>query len=176
MERDQTADHNTTVEALALAAELGERLRERAWQLAVAESCTGGLIGHRITSISGSSDYFAGGVIAYSNSAKEQLLGVAQETLARVGAVSRETALEMAHGARRALEADVGISSTGIAGPGGATPRKPVGLVYVAVATPVDEHVIELHLDGDRLTVIEASTHAALQLALRQLATRYTHP
>jgi PncC family amidohydrolase len=176
MERVQTAVHNTTVDALALAAELGERLRERAWQLAVAESCTGGLIGHRITSISGSSDYFAGGVIAYSNSAKEQLLGVAPETLARVGAVSRETALEMAHGARRALEADVGIASTGIAGPGGATARKPVGLVYLAVSTPDDDEVIELHLDGDRLAVIEASANAALQLALGWLGPRYTHP
>lgn len=175
MERDQAAVDNL-IDPLALSAELGEQLRGRAWQLAVAESCTGGLIGYRITSISGSSDYFAGGVIAYSNRSKEQLLGVAPATLASVGAVSAECALEMARGVRRALEADVGIASTGIAGPGGATPRKPVGLVYVAVSAPHTEDVLELRLAGDRLAVMDAAANAALQLALRQLAARYTHP
>lgn len=176
MEREQTPDHTMTVDPLVLAAELGERLRAHGWQLAAAESCTGGLFGHRITAIAGSSDYFAGGVIAYANGVKERLLGVTPATLQGVGSVSRECALEMARGARRALEADVGVSSTGIAGPGGATPRKPVGLVYIAVSTPEMEDVQELRLEGSRLAIIEAATNAALQMTLTHVTTRNDYP
>lgn len=154
---------------LQLSAQLGQLLRGRGWTCASAESCTGGLIGSWITSLSGSSDYFSGGIIAYSNSAKTSLLGVEQRTLDEVGAVSSECALEMAQGARRALNAEVGISSTGIAGPGGATARKPVGLIYVAVAIPDHAEVRELQLDGDRLENIHASAVAALELALHLL-------
>ncbi|HLI52251.1 MAG TPA: nicotinamide-nucleotide amidohydrolase family protein, partial [Thermomicrobiaceae bacterium] len=100
--------------------------------IATAESCTGGLIAHRITTVSGSSAYFVGGVVSYSNALKQKLLGVTEETLRTAGAVSRECALQMAGGVRRLTGATVGISSTGIAGPGGATPTKPVGLVYIA--------------------------------------------
>ena len=161
---DTTGEH-----PLQLSAQLGQLLRERGWTCASAESCTGGLIGSWITSLAGSSDYFSGGVIAYSNSAKTSLLGVAQSTLDEVGAVSSECAREMAQGARQALGAEVGISSTGIAGPGGATARKPVGLIYVAVATPDRSDVRELRLNGDRLENIHASAVAALELTLHLL-------
>ena len=157
------------MDTLELSQVIGERLRERGWKLATAESCTGGKIAQLITSIGGSSDYFQGGVVSYSNDAKVELLGVSRATVERVGAVSRECAAEMARGARVALHANVGVSSTGIAGPGGATARKPVGLVYIGIATPAGEEVQELHLDGDRLTIIDAATRAALELVLKQV-------
>lgn len=121
--------------------------------------------------IAGSSDYYQGGVIAYSNEAKQDLLSVSADTLASVGAVSPETASEMASGARNALHADVGISTTGIAGPGGATARKPVGLIYVAVATPEGGEVRELRLHGDRLANIQQTAFEALQLAIGAITT-----
>lgn len=154
---------------ISTAEELGSRLREYGWSCATAESCTGGLIGHLITSIAGSSDYYLGGVVAYSNAAKVNLLGVADDTLAAAGAVSAETAAEMAAGARRALDSDVAISTTGIAGPGGATSRKPVGLIYIAVATPRRSEVRELRLDGDRLDNIQQTAGRALQLAIETI-------
>lgn len=120
--------------------------------------------------IAGSSDYYRGGVIAYSNEAKRNLLNVQAATLESVGAVSEETAAEMAAGAQAALNADVGISTTGIAGPGGATRRKPVGLIYVAVATPEGSEVRELRLQGDRLVNIERTATEALQLAIAVIA------
>ena len=113
---------------------VGRLLRERRLTLAVAESCTGGLIGHRITDVPGSSEYFLLGVATYSNEAKERVLGVRAETLAAHGAVSAETAAEMAEGVRRLAGADLGVSTTGIAGPGGGTPEKPVGTVCVGLA------------------------------------------
>ena len=112
--------------------QVGELLSQRGWTLAVAESCTGGLLGHRITNVSGSSAYFEGGIISYSNEAKEAVLAVPREILIEHGAVSRETALAMARGARRVLGTDLAVSVTGIAGPGGATAEKPVGLAYIA--------------------------------------------
>ena len=113
---------------------VGRLLKERNFTLAVAESCTGGLIGHRITDVPGSSEYFLLGVVAYSNAAKERLLAVRPETLARFGAVSTETAEEMAEGVRRAANADLGLATTGIAGPGGGSDEKPVGTVCIAIA------------------------------------------
>lgn len=112
--------------------EVGRLLAERGLTLAVAESCTGGLLAHQITNIPGSSRYFLLGVVAYSNAAKVQLLGVSEEVLAREGAVSEITARQMASGVRRLARADVGIGITGIAGPEGGTPEKPVGLVYLS--------------------------------------------
>ncbi|HEX2951985.1 MAG TPA: competence/damage-inducible protein A, partial [Armatimonadota bacterium] len=112
---------------------VGNMLRKAGVTLAVAESCTGGLLGGRITNIAGSSDYFLGGVISYSNSLKERLLGVAATTLATHGAVSTQTACEMADGVVRATGANIGVSITGIAGPGGGTEEKPVGLVYMGI-------------------------------------------
>jgi PncC family amidohydrolase len=148
---------------------LGERLRALGWTCATAESCTGGGIALGITSIPGSSDYMAGGLVAYSNEVKTAQLGVATETLARVGAVSEACAREMARGVRNRFGVELGISSTGIAGPGGATARKPVGLVYIAVATPDTEVARELYLSGDRLAVMRDAAAAAIVLALTTL-------
>ena len=120
----------------------GKALREAGASLAVAESCTGGLIASRITDVAGSSDYLLGGVVAYANDVKEKVLGVPGETLARFGAVSEETALAMVAGVRKLYGSDYAVATTGIAGPGGGTEEKPVGLVYVAVA---DEDGVECH-------------------------------
>jgi PncC family amidohydrolase len=144
--------------------EIGKLLRERGLTLAVAESCTGGLLGHRVTEVAGSSDYFLGGIISYSNEAKERLLGVRHETLLAHGAVSEETAREMAEGARRALDSDLALSITGIAGPGGGTDEKPVGLTYIALAH-ADGAVVERHVwPGDRSANKTHSAAAALRL------------
>jgi PncC family amidohydrolase len=159
---EATIAHTTLDRSTAL----GNALRERGWSCATAESCTGGGIAREIIAIAGSSDYFLGGIVAYSNAAKISLLGVRQETLDSVGAVSAECAVEMARGARRALGSDVGLSSTGIAGPGGATARKPVGLVHIGVATPDGEETRELRLAGDRQSIIEQSIAAAMELAV----------
>jgi PncC family amidohydrolase len=148
---------------------VGALLSQRGWTLAVAESCTGGLLGHLITNVSGSSAYFEGGIISYSNEAKERLLGVPHETLVEHGAVSEETALAMARGARRSLGTDMALSVTGIAGPTGGTPEKPVGLVYVGLAAEAaqlcDKHVWQ----GDRAQNKALSAEAALDLLLRYL-------
>src|SRR3712207_5216894 len=124
-----------TINNEELAQHVGAQLQRRQLTVATAESCTGGLIGHLLTEIAGSSAYFMGGVIAYSNAVKHSLLDVPEATLAAVGAVSEETARAMAQGVRARLHTDIGIATTGIAGPGGGTPQKPVGLVYIAVAT-----------------------------------------
>ena len=120
-----------------------EGLRKRGMTAALAESCTGGLIARRITSVPGASEVFGCGLVTYSNEMKMQLLGVSPETLAAHGAVSPETAIEMARGARKVGRADVGVGVTGIAGPGGGTAQKPVGLFYAAISTPQGEQVIE---------------------------------
>jgi len=117
-----------------LARVIGQQLRQRSLKLAVAESCTGGLLAGQIVAVAGSSDYFLGGVVAYANQVKLELLGVAPATLAKHGAVSWQAAVEMAAGVRRVMGADVALSTTGIAGPTGGTPMKPVGLGYVALA------------------------------------------
>lgn len=135
--------------------------------IAVAESCTGGAVAARIVSVAGSSDYFLGGIVAYSNEAKRRLLGVSADILASRGAVSAECAAAMAAGARRAFGADIGVSTTGIAGPGGATARKPVGLVYLALATESGAEAHEHHFPGNRAAIIAAATDEALQLLVR---------
>lgn len=137
--------------------------------LAVAESSTGGLVGHRITSIAGSSAYFLGGVIAYNNAVKEKLLGVLPHTLEQYGAVSAEVALEMARGVRHQVQADIGLSVTGIAGPGGATPTQPLGLAYVAIVAPGLERVQHCLSQGDRAANKNAFADAALRLAVEYL-------
>jgi nicotinamide-nucleotide amidase len=143
---------------------VAEQLRSRRLTLAVAESCTGGLLGARITSRPGSSDYFLGGIISYADRAKQDLLGVPAGTLARYGAVSREVAVIMAEGARAALGADYALSITGVAGPDGGTAAKPVGLVYVACAGPGGTSVREGSFPGDRESVRTFSATAALHL------------
>lgn len=132
--RQRLGDHLYAVGDTGLEEVVGRLLEDRGLTLAVAESCTGGLIGHRITDVAGSSAYFTGGVVAYSNSVKVDVLGVRDETLAAHGAVSTEVAEEMARGARALFGAGVGIATTGIAGPGGGTPDKPVGTVCIALS------------------------------------------
>jgi len=151
---------------------VGRLLRQRGLTLAVAESCTGGLIGHRITNVPGSSAYYEGSVTAYAYDVKEALLGVRHNTLYEHGAVSPETALEMAQGVRRALRADLGLAVTGIAGPGGGTPDKPVGLVYIALVAPDGEWVERRLWKGNRHVNKALSAEAALGLLQRYLERR----
>lgn len=132
--------------------------------VATAESCTGGGVAARLVAVSGSSAYFMGGVVSYANEAKRDLLGVPQGTLERYGAVSTETALLMAHGARRAFGTDLAVSTTGIAGPGGGGDTKPVGLVYIALAADGAERCHRYVWDGDRAANIRQSVEAALRL------------
>ncbi len=141
---------------IPLEVQIGPLLRANGLKLVLAESCTGGLIGHRVTNIPGSSDYYLGSITAYAYEAKERLLGVKHDTLVAYGAVSRETALEMARGVRQALAPDfgsdhvIGLSVTGIAGPGGGTPTKPVGLVWIGFSTPTGDWAWSYTWPGDR--------------------------
>ncbi len=152
-----------------LAAEAGRLLAARHLTLAVAESCTGGLLASLITDVPGSSDYFSGGVVAYAYLVKENLLGVRHETLLAHGAVSLQTASEMAWGVRRLMGTDVSLAVTGVAGPGGGTPDKPVGLVFLHL-TAADAEVGERHVwHGDRTGNKERSAVAALQLLCNYL-------
>ncbi len=153
-----------------LADRSGKLLSARGWHLAVAESATGGLIGHLITQIPGSSAYFRGGIIAYANSAKMNLLGVRGESLEQWGVVSPQVALEMAVGATQQLGAEVAISITGIAGPTGATAMKPVGLYYVGLAFPRERWVWRHILDEDRLNNNRAIAHLALEHLVKYLS------
>ncbi len=148
---------------------VGKQLKAAGLTLALAESCTGGLIGHRITSVAGSSDYFLGGVVSYSNEAKEDLLGVDSEVLKSVGAVSPETARDMALGARAAFGADVGLSVTGIAGPSGGSDEKPVGTVYIGLATPDEVQVWHYVFHGNREAIKILSAETALDRLRRKL-------
>jgi PncC family amidohydrolase len=143
---------------------LGELLVRRGLRLAVAESCTGGLVSHRITNVPGSSEYYLGGVTAYAYQVKERVLGVSKESLDRYGAVSQEVAIEMARGVRLHLNADIGVSVTGIAGPGGGTPEKPVGLTWIGFSIPDREQAWRYLWEGDRLRVKEQSAEAVLRI------------
>jgi len=153
----------------ALAEAVLELSRARGWTLATAESCTGGLVGARLTEVPGASDAYVGGIVAYSDDVKRALLAVRAETLREHGAVSAETAAEMATGARHALAADVAVAVTGVAGPGGGTPDKPVGLVYITVDSPDGSSTEKLQIGGDRQTIREHATEAALRLVHRHL-------
>src|SRR3954447_18202042 len=154
-----------------LAREVGALLRQAGWRLATAESCSGGLVGHLLTEISGSSAYYQGGIIAYDNAVKHNILGVATETLATVGAVSGQCALEMAAGTRRLLQTEVGLSTTGIAGPGGGTADKPVGLVFIALETPLSATYERYIFDGDRTSNKQETARRALELLATALQT-----
>lgn len=137
--------------------------------IALAESCTGGLIAERITSIPGASVCFKGGVVCYANEVKQALLGVSPTILEIEGAVSETCAQAMAEGARRACQADIGLSVTGIAGPGGATPTKPIGLVFIGVATPEAVSAKKFLFSGDRAAIRQQAADAALQLLLQTI-------
>lgn len=149
---------------------LGQLLTERKLTIAVAESCTGGLICHRLTNVPGSSTYFLGGVVAYAYDAKEDLLGVQHNTLYDHGAVSEATAREMARGVRRALGADIGVAVTGIAGPGGGLPGKPVGLTWIALSARSVDRANNFVWDSDREGNKALSAEAVLKMAVEYLS------
>lgn len=148
---------------------IGNILRQRHATLGTAESCTGGLISHRITDVPGSSEYFAGGIVAYSYEAKVALLNVSWDTLNTKGAVSKETVLEMARGARQALGVDIAVSVSGIAGPGGGTPEKPIGSTWIGLTAPDGEWARHFVWQGDREQNKQYSCDAAFQFILDYL-------
>jgi nicotinamide-nucleotide amidase len=149
----------------SLEAQVVRLLTKRGLTLAVAESCTGGLIGHRLTNVPGSSACFLGGVVAYHNRAKTGILGVDDDVLNREGAVSEAVAVAMARGVRRLLDADLGVGVTGIAGPSGGTPEKPVGTVFIALAARSGQTVArQCRWQGDREENKTRSAEAALEL------------
>ena len=153
-----------------LARQVQGRCLALGWTLATAESCTGGLLAHLLTEVPGSSEYFSGGVVCYANEAKVTVAGVPRETLEAHGAVSAQVAVAMAEGVRARLEADVAVAVTGIAGPGGGSEAKPVGLTYVALADAAG-HEVRRHLwHGDRHENKLASAEAALMLLLDRLS------
>ena len=159
-----------SISTIPLEYQIGDPLRSQKLKLVLAESCTGGLVGDRITNVPGSSDYYLGSITAYAYEVKQRLLGVSAQTLATAGAVSRECVLEMARGVRMALEGDfplesvLGVSISGIAGPGGGTPQKPVGTVWIGMSAPSGEWAWHFSWKGDRIQNKENSAQAALQL------------
>jgi nicotinamide-nucleotide amidase len=167
--REHAGKYIYGVDAADLAAVVLDLCRERSLTIATAESCTGGLIGARLTAIPGSSDVFVGGVVAYSNAVKESLLDVPAELIQRKGAVSEEVARAMAAGARSRLDADVGIGITGIAGPGGGSAEKPVGTVWIAAQIGEDVRSYGRVYIGDRGEVRSRSAQAALELVRQML-------
>jgi PncC family amidohydrolase len=148
----------------------GELLTSLGKTVVTAESCTGGLIAHRLTNVSGSSAYVLGGVVAYSNEVKMKVLKVQESTLIAVGAVSEQVAQQMAVGARSLFEADFALSVTGIAGPDGGTDDKPVGLTYIGLASSAGAQVTRFVWDGDRESNKESSAEAALQMLVEALS------
>ena len=151
---------------------VGRLLTEQQLTITLAESCTGGLIAHRLTNVPGSSDYFIGGVVSYANEVKERVLGVSPQTLREHGAVSEETAREMVRGVRHLLQADVALAVTGIAGPSGGSPGKPVGLAYIALAAEGEEQCERYLWQGDRWANKEQSAEAALAMLREYLEAR----
>lgn len=147
--------------------DLIDLFRARSLRLSLAESCTGGLISEKITAVPGSSDVFLGSAVTYSNEAKENILGVRHETLLAHGAVSRETASEMAIGSRKVYCSDIAASVTGIAGPGGATPMKPVGTVWMAITDGNETIEFVNHFTGDRTGIREQAAEKLIAEIMR---------
>lgn len=147
---------------MAIETALHEKLIQKQLSLAIAESCTGGALSTRFTRQAGASNYFLGGVIAYSNEAKTLLLDVPEDLIAQHGAVSAEVAAAMAWGARTKLKADIGLATTGVAGPGGGSPQKPVGTVWIAISIASEEKTWLLNLKGSRDDVIHAACEEIL--------------
>ena len=150
--------------------EVVERLREKNLKVATAESCTGGLISERITRVSGASEVFDCGFCSYANEIKEKLLGVRHDTLSILGAVSAETAIQMAEGVKKLSGADITVSVTGIAGPTGGTSEKPVGLVFLGICSETDAYAVKLLLGGenDRGFIRAMASTAALFMVLEE--------
>ena len=164
--------HNKMTEdavADTLELQIGTLLRARGLKLSLAESCTGGLLGDRITNLPGSSDYFWGSLVTYEYEAKVAILHVSWDTLKKYGAVSRQTVLEMAHGARNALETDIAVSVSGIAGPGGSTDEKPVGTTWIGLVAEDGEWARQFLFHGDRLQNKAAAADMALEMLLEYL-------
>lgn len=160
------------IDAGSLEAALVKQLIKASKRIAAAESCTGGYVAKRITNVSGASEILDGSIVTYANRIKEQFVNVSRETLSKYGAVSSQTAIEMARGVRKLFDSDIGVSTTGIAGPGGGTPEKPVGTVFVAVSSDGFEEVRELHIGNGMATreyVRYVSASHALHLALKAL-------
>ena len=157
-------------ELLDLARRVGAACREHGRRLATVESCTGGLVAHLITEVPGSSDYFAGGLVTYSNELKMRLVDVPLEVLEAHGAVSAQVARSMADGARRRLEVDIAVAVTGVAGPDGGTAAKPVGLTYIAIADADGDDVQRFLWDADRTGNKRLSAAAALELAIARMS------
>jgi len=149
---------------------VGDAMIQSGLKLAFAESCTGGLAGSRMTNVPGASAYFEGSIVSYSYQAKAALLGVSWETLNSYGAVSRETVLEMAMGAQKTFQVDIALSISGIAGPGGGTPEKPVGTTWIGLATIDGMWAREFHFTGDREQNKSSSTDAVFELILEYLS------
>lgn len=145
-------------------------LKEKNLKIATAESCTGGLISHNFTNISGSSEYFDSGIVSYSNKAKIELLDVSEKILEKYGAVSEQVAKSMAEGVRNKSDVDIGIATTGIAGPTGGTEDKPVGLVYIAISTTKNTLVKKIQFSGNRLENKESTCKATLELLLESIS------
>lgn len=143
---------------------IGDRLRDRGWTLAIAESCTGGLICDRITDVPGSSNYFEGGMVNYSNESKEKHLGVPLDDIKRYGAVSSQVAKKMAQGVRKTFNTTFGLSTTGVAGPTGGTKRSPVGRVFIGLTDGKRDYVKKLDLKGTRREIKEMATQKCLEL------------
>jgi PncC family amidohydrolase len=158
----------TDDELVGIAREIHEQLTSLGLRVATAESCTGGLVGHLLTEIPGSSDYYVGGAISYSDAVKRSALHVSDAALQRHGAVSAQVAVAMAEGARRAFGADLAVAVTGVAGPAGGTAAKPVGLTYIAVADRAGHNVQRYHWTGDRSANKRESARAALILLLER--------
>lgn len=161
---DRLGDIVAAVEDIELEEILVRLLKEHRMTLGLAESCTGGYIAHRITNVAGSSEVLKGSIVSYSNKVKETILGVTQDTLQTVGAVSEETVLQMAKQAREVLDVDIALSVSGILGPGGATTEKPVGLVWMAVATANETFARSFNFHYDRIRNKEMAAHAAMNL------------
>jgi nicotinamide-nucleotide amidase len=153
----------------SLSANVGVELSKAGLQVAVAESCTGGMLGEWLSAVPGSSEYFLGGVISYDNRLKEGLLGIPPDVIREHGAVSTETALAMARGVMALVGAGIAVSVTGVAGPGGGTMAKPTGLTYIALVTGDTERVEQHIWQGDRQANREQSARRALQMILEHL-------
>lgn len=148
---------------------IGDRLREKAWTLAVAESCTGGLVSDRITNVPGSSDYFEGGMVTYSNESKAKHLGIPLNYIKRYGAVSPQVARKMAQGVRRAFHTTFGLSTTGVAGPTGGTKRSPIGRVFIGFADGKRTWVKKEHLKGSRRQIKKKAAERSLEFLYKIL-------
>ncbi|MDA8423366.1 MAG: competence/damage-inducible protein A, partial [Nitrospiraceae bacterium] len=167
--REKLGDAVYGVDGVELEEVVGALLKQRRLKIAVAESCTAGLIGARITNIAGSSEYFERGAVVYSNLAKTEMLGVPVDVIERLGAVSSEVAAAMAQGIKQAARTDLGLSVTGVAGPGGGTEKKPVGLVYIALASPQGIKTAEYRLLGSREQIRMRASQMALDMVRRYL-------